>query len=178
MLLITVATTALLPKRAHRLHVPGAHQQHRVAIDNAALAIDEDRAIAVAVERDAHPAVALDERRAPDRSGCVDPQSRLMFRPSGAALKSSTSKPSSSNSRGATVVVAPFAVSTASLNCPSRSGLGSASLAWAMYASMTSALLDRDVSGAADLPAGISDDRFDFALERLGELLAAARRTL
>ena len=42
------------------LQLPGAHQQHGIAVDDAALVIDEDRAVAVAVERDAHLAAALD----------------------------------------------------------------------------------------------------------------------
>ena len=57
---------------------------HRVAVHDAARGVDEDRAVAVAVERDAHPAAALDDRRA-SVSGCVDPHSRLMLRPSGVA---------------------------------------------------------------------------------------------
>ena len=43
------------------LQLAAAHQQHRVAVDDAAAMVDEDRAIAVAVERDAHLAAALDD---------------------------------------------------------------------------------------------------------------------
>ena len=61
MLLITVATTPFPFSWPSRLHVPAAHQQHRVAIDDAAGAVDENRAIAVAVERHAEAAAALDD---------------------------------------------------------------------------------------------------------------------
>ncbi len=71
-------------------------------------------------------------------SGWVDPHSRLMLRPFDSLPMTVRSKPSSANSRGATVVVAPFAVSIASLNRPRLEGSGSASRACAMYASMTS----------------------------------------
>ena len=46
-------------------------------------------------------------------SGAVDPQPRLMLRPSGATPMQLTSKPISRNRRGATVAVAPFAQSMA-----------------------------------------------------------------
>ena len=51
---------ALQPPLA--LQLPAAHQQHRVAVDDLAAMVDEDRAIAVAVERHAHLAAALDDR--------------------------------------------------------------------------------------------------------------------
>ena len=52
------------------LQLPAAHQQHGVAIHDFPVVIDEDRAIAVAVERDAHPASMLDDRaREPLRMG-------------------------------------------------------------------------------------------------------------
>ena len=89
-----------------------------------------------------------------------------MFRPSGAALRSSTSKPSSSNSRGATVVVAPLAVSTAMLEAaePLRVGQRQPGVGDVRVDDVSP--LDRDVSRAADLPTGIGDDRFHLALER------------
>ena len=91
-----------------------------------AAVVDEDRAIAVAVERHAHPVAALAHERRPGAPGCVEPHSRLMLRPSGSSPMTVTSKPSSRNSRGATVVVAPLAVSIARRKRPSRSGSGSA----------------------------------------------------
>ncbi len=42
------------------LKLPAAHQQHGIAVDNASFVVDKDRAIAVAVEGDAHVASALD----------------------------------------------------------------------------------------------------------------------
>ena len=69
-----------------------AHQQHGVAVDDPAAVIDENRAIAVAVERHAQPAAASTTVR-PARSGCVDPQPRLMLRPSGRSPMTVTSKP-------------------------------------------------------------------------------------
>ena len=44
------------------LQLSAAHQQHRVAVDDLTAMVDEDRAIAVAVERDAHLAAALRHR--------------------------------------------------------------------------------------------------------------------
>ena len=105
------------PSADRRLPMPRAHEQHGVAIDDTAVVIHEDGAIAVAIERHPHPAAEFDGRPG-ICSGWVDPQSRLMFRPSGCALSTCTSKPSSRNNRGATVVVAPLAVSIASGNLP------------------------------------------------------------
>ena len=62
MLLITVATIALALQPPFGLQLPAAHQQHGVAVDDLPAVIDEDRAIAVAVERHAHLAAALDHR--------------------------------------------------------------------------------------------------------------------
>ena len=47
------------------LQLPAAHQQHGVAVDDLPAMIDEDRAVAVAVERDAHPASAARRPSAP-----------------------------------------------------------------------------------------------------------------
>ena len=44
------------------LQLAPAHEQHRVAIDDATEVIDEDRAIAVTVERHAHVAAGVDDR--------------------------------------------------------------------------------------------------------------------
>ena len=46
---------------AFALQLARAHQQHGVAVDDLAAVVDEDRAIAVAVERDAQLAAALDD---------------------------------------------------------------------------------------------------------------------
>ena len=48
-----MATTALPLETAARPHVLRAHEQHGVAVDELPFVIDQDRAIAVAVERDA-----------------------------------------------------------------------------------------------------------------------------
>ena len=44
---------------ALRLEIPRAHQQDRIAVDDPASRVREDRSIAVTVERDAHPASAV-----------------------------------------------------------------------------------------------------------------------
>ncbi len=46
-------------KPAVGLHLLGAHQHHVVAVDDAAAGVDQDGAIAVAVERDAESEIAL-----------------------------------------------------------------------------------------------------------------------
>ena len=46
-------------KASFALHLTRAHQQHRVAVHDVAALVDEDRAIAVAVKRDAHLALLL-----------------------------------------------------------------------------------------------------------------------
>ena len=50
---------------AFALQLAPAHQQHGVAVDDPAAMVDEDRAVAVAVERHAHRAPALDHDFAP-----------------------------------------------------------------------------------------------------------------
>ena len=82
MLLMTVATTAL-PFSTPCERMCRAHNSSTASPSTIRpLGIDEDRAIAVAVEGNAHPQ-APSRTSAASRSGCVDPQSRLMFRPSG-----------------------------------------------------------------------------------------------
>ncbi len=61
MLLITVATIALPLQPAFALQLARAHQQDGVAVDDLAAVVDEDGAVAVAVERHAHLAAALDD---------------------------------------------------------------------------------------------------------------------
>ena len=58
-------------------------QQHGVAVHGLAVAIDEQRAIAVAVERHAQPRAAGDDLGLQHAPRCVDPQFRLMLRPFG-----------------------------------------------------------------------------------------------
>ena len=57
---MTVATIALPLSAPFDLHLPGAHQQHRVAVDDRPVRVDEDRAVAIAVERDTDRAVPRD----------------------------------------------------------------------------------------------------------------------
>ena len=57
------------------LQLPGAHQQHRVAVDDLPAMVDEDRAVAVAVKRDAQSHIQrLDDGLRQTLAGCVDPQ--------------------------------------------------------------------------------------------------------
>ena len=113
------------------------------------------------------------------RSGCVEPQSRLMLRPSGDAPISSTSKPSSANSRGATVVVAPLAASIASVaaaqTAPGPAEAGACARCTRRRRSCCRSA-PRRTPGTAQSVA--RDDRLDLALERFGELLALAREDL
>ena len=147
MLLITVATMALPRSRPVGLQVPGAHQHHRVAVDDAAAVIDEDRAVAVAVERDAEPAAVARDHAARAGSGCVDPQPRLMLRPSGAQPSAVTSKPRSRNRRGASRSRrAVGAVDRDARAGPGAAASGSACRAWARYAS--DQIARRDIGAA------------------------------
>ena len=132
MLLITVATMALPFSRPAAFQCRAHIRSTASPSTMRPCGVDENRPVAIAIERHAHPAAKLADRARESCSGCVDPQSRLMFRPSGCALSTCTSNPSSRNSLGATVVVAPFAVSIAILKRPSRSGSGSASRACAI----------------------------------------------
>ena len=84
MLLITVATTAL-PRRRPSAFICLAHiSMHVVAVQDPAAGVDENRAIAVAVEGDAEPVPACCHRLRQlvrmRRAARL-----LMFRPSGAA---------------------------------------------------------------------------------------------
>ena len=65
-----------------------------VAVDDLAALVDRDDAVGVAVEREADVGAVLDAPLGADRSGCVEPQSALMLRPSGSALSTTTSAPS------------------------------------------------------------------------------------
>ena len=99
-----------------------------------------------------------------------------MLRPSGSiADDDRVSKPRLLNSCGATVVVAPFAQSIASLNPRERVAARGSTRAQVIE-------IRADEIGArhvrrlavARLPRRVGDDRFDLALDPLGELLAAA----
>ena len=176
MLLITVATMASPLQPPFALQLAAAHQQHRVAVDDVAAVIDEDRAIAVAVERDAHARSRARRRSRASRSGWVEPQSRLMLRPSGSLPMTMTSKP-----RLAEQLAAPR---SSSRRWRSRSPMRER--VRAAPASGTPRAGDRDrrrpdrraaparrLAGAARSSA-VGDDRLDLALDRLGELLAPA----
>ena len=69
--------SALPLSRPSRCSWRRAHQQHRVAVDDAAPMIDENRAVAVAVERDAMPDIRVRRPVRASTSGCVDPQSQV-----------------------------------------------------------------------------------------------------
>ena len=178
MLLITVATTPLPVQPARRLHVPArtsAAPRRRRRCGRPRRRRSRDRRRRRTPRRCGSRARPP---RAPALSGCVEPQSRLMLRPSGDALNRCTSKPSSSNSRGATVVVAPFAVSTAMLEPAEPLRIRQRQPRMRDVGVDDVGALDRHVCGAADAPAPVGDDRFDLPLERLGELLAAPREHL
>ena len=87
---------ALQPALA--LQLAAAHQQHGVAVDDPAALVDEDRAIAVAVERHAHRAAARHDGLAPAARDASIRSRRLMLRPSGRSPITIVSKPRLSNS--------------------------------------------------------------------------------
>ena len=64
MLLITVATSASPFSRPCDFMCRAHMSMHRVAVDDPSLVIDEDRAVAVAVERHAHAVAAVADERA------------------------------------------------------------------------------------------------------------------
>ena len=169
---------ALQPALA--LQLTAAHQQHRVAVDDAPAVIDEDRAVAVAVERHAQLAAALDDRLARAAPGCVDPQSRLMLRPSGAIADDDRLEARGCRTaRGAAVVVAPLAQSMAMREPVDRRRPPATRPAGGRGTRRP----DRRAAPAPASPPrachdAIGDDRLDLALDRLGELLAAAREHL
>ena len=82
MLLITVATMALSREPALALQMACAHQQHGIAVHDTSEMIHEDGAVTVAVERDAKLRTRA-HHGGGQPSGWVEPQWRLMLRPSG-----------------------------------------------------------------------------------------------
>ena len=179
MLLITVATTALPRSRPVALHLLRAEVDHRVAVDDAAR---PRRRRSRGRRRRRRRCRDRSRARRPARaspSGCVDPQSRLMLRPSGlaadrgdveaealehAAARRGRSR--RSRSRWPACARAPGtgrpspssrARDTASVSSMNGTGLGRARRL---------------------LPRRVGDDGLDFGLELLGELLARAREHL
>jgi hypothetical protein len=95
-----------------------AHSEHHgVAVHDAAAMIDEDGAVAVAVEGDAEPGRREHDFCAPAVGASI--RSQVDVPAVGLAADATASKPSSRNSAGATVVVAPLAQSTA-MRIPAR----------------------------------------------------------
>ena len=94
------------------LAVQPEHQQHGIAVDDVPEMVHKNRAIAVAVERDAQPAPVPTTTRPASCAGCVDPHARLMLRPSGASPTRHDVEAERRNSGTAVVVVAPLAMST------------------------------------------------------------------
>ena len=158
------------------LQLARAHQQHRVAVDDPAAMIDEDRAIAVAVERDAHLAAALDDRPRERARDASTRSRRLMLRPSGSVADDDRLEARGSRTtRGATVVVAPLAQSTASVKPLERLALPGTPRAGDRGRRRRDRRCgDRRRLAAARRPGRVGDDRLDLALDALGELLAAA----
>lgn len=89
------------------LHVRAADGKHLVAVDNAALLVDEQAAVRVAIERDADVIAARDDFRARS-SRCVEPQWSLMFTPSGSRWMKSQKQRKRPKSSGAVADDAPF----------------------------------------------------------------------
>ena len=144
--------------------------------------IDEQRAIAVAVERHAEPAPRSRPRPLASPSRCVDPQSRLMLRPSGVTPIASTSNPSCAKSAGASGAVAPFAQSTTMRRSGERPGGLQDLAAGAERNAAADAPCDRvrggDPSALPEPPRRIGNQRLDRRLELLGQLLAGAAEHL
>ena len=124
MLLITVATDGVSAQPAFALQLARTHQQHGIAVDDVAAMVDENRPIAVAVEGHAHVAAALDDRPRQKLRDASIRNRRLMLRPSGWFAMTTASNPRLAKSSGATVVVAPFAQSMASLKPSSAAASG------------------------------------------------------
>ena len=78
------------------------HVEQLVAVVGAAVAVDHQQPVAVAVERDAEVRVVRDHRFL-RWLGCVAPTPSLMFNPFGSAPTEMTSAPSSWNTGGATL---------------------------------------------------------------------------
>ena len=156
---------------AFRLQLPRADQQDRVAVDDPAPVIDEDRAIAVAVERHAQPVARRDTTASTRRSGCVEPQSRLMLRPSGSQPSHVTSNPSSPNS--ARRHGRRRAVGAVDRRCgPARAAEGSGRRRQHVIEVLRQAVdfLDRAGARAGQRPGPVGHERLHLRLER-------ARRT-
>ena len=180
MLLITVATIALPFSRPCAFMWRRAHQHHRVAVDDAPGAIDEDRAIAVAVERHAH-AVAAARARARARLLRMR-RAAIQVDVAAVGLVADARRRRSRarwNSRGATVVVAPFARVDRDLERGRAAPGRAAPAARARCRRRSTSVRSTGGSAAAgDLPARSAMIASTCALERLGELLAAAREHL
>ena len=163
---------AVAEQLAPGLHVTGAHQQHCVAVDDAALGIDQDGAVAVAVERHTDTARLLDHRalqvlrmrRAAieidvaavgRRAQQVDVEAQLLEQPRRHRRRRAV--------RG--VDGDPEAAEPLRLR-QRQAGVRDVGVD-------DVSAFDRNVRGAADAPALVGDDRFDLALERFAELLAA-----
>ena len=76
------------------------HQQHRIAIDQPAAGRNEQRSIAVAIERNAEIRFARLHRGRQATSRCTAPQPSLMFVPVGAALMTSARRQVLSSNAG------------------------------------------------------------------------------
>ena len=151
-LLITVATTAL----------PGSLPQSfrkRAQMNNIASPSTTSPWWSTRITRSPSPSNASPMRQSWSvtarcrPSGCVDPQSRLMFRPSGSTFNATTSKPSWRSTSGAARDIAPLAQSAAMRSRGRAAQSASTPAACARYAPERSC-----GSGAAQSHTGTSHD--------------------
>ena len=84
-MVITVTATPSPGSRPGRAQVQRGERDQLVAVDDRAVAVDGEHAVAVAVEGEAGVVAARRARAAASASTCVEPQPSLMLRPSGSA---------------------------------------------------------------------------------------------
>ena len=113
---MTVATTASPRSSLRSCEVERGDREDLVAVDELALFVDRDDPVGVAVEREARRSPARPGPLAARSSGWVEPQSALMFAPSGDASSTSTVAPSARSAVGATRNAAPFPQSSTTCN--------------------------------------------------------------
>src|SRR5262245_31879560 len=160
-----------------RLHVPRAHQHDRVTVDDSAGVIDEDGAVAVAVERHAHPAPVLPHRRGEPlrmRGSAieVDVPAVGLVADDRDVVAQLAKQPRRHGGRRAVRRV------DGHLEAAEAGGIGKREPRVCQVGVDDVGPVDRREAGSGYLPAGVADDRLDLPLERLGELFTAAREDL
>ena len=94
------------------VQVERGQRDQLVAVDDLAVAVDRQHAVAVAVERERQLVAARAPALGAPRRDAVEPQPSLMLRPSGSSAITSTSAPSRRKISGAARKVAPLAQSS------------------------------------------------------------------